>query len=643
MKKILLISLIFLMGPIAKGQDATRDSLSNIVEQAQHDTAKFDAMLQLASYVDNADLNEAIIILKEALEIAEKIGYEEGLARANKAIGVDYYFLGNYSNALMHWKEAKTAFEKINDSSGLANILSNMGAVYYSQAKHTEAMALYLQSLKIAEELNDTMRMGTVLQNIGAIHSHKLNYERALEAYLKALTLFEAIEYWQGFGLASDNISKIYTEDRQYDAALAYVQEALNKMPPSSSYYFTLILSVGRLKLKTTGFDEGMKYLDSAYQIAMTSKNAFALSDIIFAIAEAHYDIGDNTNAINYFEKSKALYQKNNRVSTLQETASKLVKLYAQKGDYKKAYENQVLYQSIKDSIYNLESDKKIDQLLFNFDLDKKESEINLLIKDKEIQEIQAKRQKVVRNGFMGGFAVVLLFAGIFLAQRNRIGKEKQRSEELLLNILPEEVAEELKQKGYSDAKLLDQVTVLFTDFKDFASMSEQLSPQDLVKDLHECFSQFDTICERYGIEKIKTIGDSYMAAGGLPSPNTTHAHDTVMAALEMAEVVNKSKAEKIAANLPFCEVRIGINTGSVVAGIVGVKKFQYDIWGDTVNTASRMESSGEVGKVNITKASYELLKDCPDFSFENRGKIEAKGKGEMEMWFVKLKTDDIK
>ena len=234
----------------------------------------------------------------------------------------------------------------------------------------------------------------------------------------------------------------------------------------------------------------------------------------------------------------------------------------------------------------------------------------------------------------------MLLFAGVFLNQRNKVKKEKAnvekekaRSEELLLNILPEEVAEELKAKGTADAKLIDEVTVLFTDFKGFTQLSEKLSPKELVKEIHDCFSAFDHIMHKHGIEKIKTIGDSYMAAGGLPTANTTHPMDVVKAALEIQQYMHEHKLQKEAAGQLFFEIRIGVHTGPVVAGIVGVKKFQYDIWGDTVNTASRMESSGAVGMVNISGTTYELVRD--KFRCEYRGEIDAKGKGVMKMYFV--------
>jgi class 3 adenylate cyclase len=212
------------------------------------------------------------------------------------------------------------------------------------------------------------------------------------------------------------------------------------------------------------------------------------------------------------------------------------------------------------------------------------------------------------------------------------LNKEKDASEKLLLNILPAEIAEELKAKGKADARDFDLVSVLFTDFKGFTAASEKLSAQDLVSEINICFEAFDGIMGKYKIEKIKTIGDAYMAAGGLPVPTDDSVKNTVLAALDLQSFISKRKTEMDALGKPAFEMRVGIHTGPVVAGIVGVKKFQYDIWGDTVNTSSRMESSGEVGKVNISQSTYNLLKDDSAFKFKSRGNIEAKGKGEAKM-----------
>ena len=210
------------------------------------------------------------------------------------------------------------------------------------------------------------------------------------------------------------------------------------------------------------------------------------------------------------------------------------------------------------------------------------------------------------------------------------------KSENLLLNILPAEIAYELKSKGKSEARHYESATILFSDFKDFTETSAKLTAEELVEEINHCFKGFDFIIEKFKIEKIKTIGDAYMAAGGLPLPNKNSVRNTVLAAIEMQRFMIRRKVQNKAANRTFFEMRVGVHTGSVVAGIVGVKKFQYDIWGDTVNTAHRVENVCESGKVNISQATYELIKDDAAFTFEPRGKLEVKGKGEIEMWFVK-------
>ncbi|MDB2589158.1 hypothetical protein N9Y33_04725 [Bacteroidia bacterium] len=208
------------------------------------------------------------------------------------------------------------------------------------------------------------------------------------------------------------------------------------------------------------------------------------------------------------------------------------------------------------------------------------------------------------------------------------ISTEKKKSDELLLNILPEEVASELKQNGFAEAKHFEEVSVLFTDFVGFTRISQTLSPKDLVTEIDSYFSEFDRIMVKHGIEKIKTIGDAYMAVCGLPAENNEHALKIINAAKDIVAFVAERKS-----NGGLFDIRVGINTGSVVAGIIGIKKYAYDIWGDTVNTAARMESNSEAGRINISETTYELIKS--EFNCTYRGEIEAKNKGLIKMYFV--------
>ena len=224
-------------------------------------------------------------------------------------------------------------------------------------------------------------------------------------------------------------------------------------------------------------------------------------------------------------------------------------------------------------------------------------------------------------------------------AERTKVELERNRSDRLLLNILPREIADELKQTGHATPRLYEEVSILFVDIIGFSKMVSDMSPVDLVKDLDYCFTAFDYIVTQNNLEKIKTIGDAYLCVGGLPVENKTHAKDAISVAMEMLRFVQNWEYDNPVLGHEGLNLRIGVHTGSVIAGVVGKKKFQYDIWGDAVNLASRMESHGAPGKINISQTTYDLVKDS--FDCHHRGKFLVKNMGEVDMYFVGNRIED--
>lgn len=212
--------------------------------------------------------------------------------------------------------------------------------------------------------------------------------------------------------------------------------------------------------------------------------------------------------------------------------------------------------------------------------------------------------------------------------------KINEKTEALLANVLPKDTADELMAKGKATKIKYNFVTVLFSDIQGFTQIAEEMNPEVLIDELDKFFFHFDSVVEKYRIEKIKTIGDAYMCAGGIPEKNRTNPVEVTLAALEMQDYMHKLKEESLVRGIKYWDIRIGIHTGNVIAGVVGHKKLSYDIWGDTVNIASRMESSGEGGRINISGATYEFVRDF--FECEYRGRMPVKYKGELDMYFVK-------
>ena len=601
------------------------------------DTVRAKALDRHFDAFEYVDRDSALRIADELIRFCEVRDYVQGVAWGHNDRGLALYHLGELESAAAAFGSALEIQTGIGNEKGVSAALNNLGMVYLAQGDRPRALDHYIRSLKMDEALGDSLGVAGSHLNIGVIFLEMGDTEQALAYFLPGLVMMEKLGNPRGIAFLTNSIGNVYSRQGDHAKSLGYFKRSLaileehnpNGMAPMLNNVGATFLKLGELDSAYAYLEHSRVLSDEMGDLATATHARIYLGQL----ALARHDPG---LAVERCSKALELGRSLGAWQYHQGACNCLYQAYKDLGEHGRALEYHELEVAYTDSLSNEKNTKKITELEMQYGFEKKEAAAQAEHEKKDaIAAEELQRQKLVRNGFMGGFVLVALFAGVFLTQRNRIGKEKKRSEELLLNILPEEVAEELKDKGEAEAKLIDEVTVLFTDFKGFTAMSETLRPKELVRDLHECFSAFDHICQEHGLEKIKTIGDAYMAAGGLPTPNTTHAMDVIQAALEMRDFIVEGKARKLAAGLPYFEVRIGVHTGPVVAGIVGVKKFQYDIWGDTVNTASRMESSGDVGQVNISEATYALVKDQAGLAFTPRGKVQAKGKGELEMYFV--------
>jgi adenylate cyclase len=635
-RKILIYSILFMSFSFAGFAQSEIDSLKKVEAGLPEDTNKVNTLIKISEKYRSSSNDSSLYYAKQAKILAVEIDYPKGLGYALKSEGLIYNIRGEMAKAFITWREALKVFEENNIKAGAANMLNNMGVISYNQGNEVEALDYYLRSLKVAEEIQDTHRIATALTNIGGVYSNKKEtYDKSLEYHQKALQVATLSQDLELIGGSNANIGDIYvsmyreaTKKTEYlDSALSYLMKArkLYKGMPNLPYAFNII---GKVYLWKKDYALSIKYRQLAIDTAKIYESKLDMAQAWLGIAETDTAMNDYKAAIEAYNEAEKLFKEISLEDAhdLKYVYEGLSSSYYNLNDLRNAFSNLKSLLNLKEKLYDLDIIRKTSVGIFQYETVKTQAEI-------ELQKAAVSRQKLIRNGFIGGFAIVLMFAGVFLAQRNRINKEKKRSDELLLNILPEETAEELKLTGSAKAKSFDLVSVLFTDFKNFTQASERLSPEELVQEINHCYSEFDRIITKYGLEKIKTIGDAYMCAGGLPVPNTTHSVDIVKAGLEMVRFIAKNKQEREAKGLPFFELRCGIHTGPVVAGIVGIKKFAYDIWGDTVNTASRMESSGEVGRVNISGETYELIKNR--FKCIHRGKVKAKNKGEIDMYFV--------
>ncbi|UCD62399.1 MAG: tetratricopeptide repeat protein, partial [Flavobacteriaceae bacterium] len=519
-------------------QESQIDSLREAVRLAKKDTLQVINLNALSvAILQNEDISESLIVSRQARELADELGYPRGKAYAEKNIGMAYYYQGDYMEVLDHWTKSLEIFEFIEDSQGIANLSNNLGAVYYSQGSNSKAIDYYLRSLSIAEKIQDTLRIASALLNIGGVYGDNPNdYDKALEYFNQIPKYLPAIDEPQITTSYLMGEGEIYLLQGNYREALKYYQDAL-PLTLNTADNTDNLTKLGIVEFKMGEKQKAISYLDQAYQNAKENNQQLQMVQTLIELGKV-YQNDDFAKALSAFREAESLANEMGIKFELKDIYEGLAMAYANQGDYTNAFKYQTQLIAAKDSLFNIETDDKIRGLQFDFDLEKKEDEIGLLEKEAEITQLLAKRQKYVIYGtIISLFLVFVIALGSYKRYRyvkktNKIiEEEKNRSENLLLNILPDETALELKQNGKVKAKKFESVTVMFTDFKGFTSYSQNLSPELLVKTVDYYFSKFDAIMEKYDLEKIKTIGDAYMCAGGLPFPTKDHPYKMVQAA----------------------------------------------------------------------------------------------------------------
>ncbi|MCB0782312.1 MAG: tetratricopeptide repeat protein, partial [Flavobacteriales bacterium] len=506
-----------------------------------------------------------------------------GMATSYNNMGMVLDDLGRSLEAMTCYQKSMRIRQLLGDRGGVASVSNNMAAMMTEQGKLDSAILYLSQGLTVFEEVGDRRGMANALNNIGKVHYDLGEPEVAIGFLKQSLEVAEALKDKFQMAAALNNMASAYHQIGMPDSVLAYQRRSLSLKREIGNQVelATSLGNLGEFFLEQGDLQEADRYFEEALIEALRSESPDAIADAKSELALLRFRQGEHRAARDLAEEELGLIPSAGDLRVQRDAHEVLYRAYRALGQNSASLVHLEQFMALRDSLVNETNTREVIRQGYQYAYDKQALADSLHhVAEIAVKGEELRRERVVRNGFMGGFALVALFAGIFLVQRNRIGKEKARSEELLLNILPEEVAEELKDQGRANARRIDQATVLFTDFKGFTALSEKVTPKQLVKDLHECFSAFDRICVKHGLEKIKTIGDAYMAAGGLPVPNATHARDAIAAAFEMRDFIAEGKARKIAAGLPYFEIRIGIHTGPVVAGIVGVKKFSYDIWG---------------------------------------------------------------
>ncbi|MEY4906094.1 MAG: hypothetical protein RLZZ292_3909 [Bacteroidota bacterium] len=632
-------------------QDST--TMLQTLEQAQHffqesndDTRYLEAVGYLASY----HFSEERTILARQL-IQDGLRYA---AQKKSSVGRGILLI-NLSKILINQdsldacrvvcKEGLTLLKNTTFYNYIGIAYNNIGVASDTQTKIYEGVENFEQAQTYFSKTNNQPALLSVLLNIGNVYQSLRDYNAAEKRYLFLLQQCEDAQYLKGIYKCKSRLAVLYMYKTEYETAYLWFKG----IAPDYDKYFKgedhvfFLTNFLKSALRSGHLSEARTIYAALEEKLKTFPTQLHKNEIEIARGEYFFTIGSPQKAYTYIKQGieLSLKQKDNiEAQTGYKLLVKICLALNRKDEAEQAFAD---YQRIDQLILNEDNLSRT-----QFYKNKQEQDAQNIEHEKEIATLQLKAatdQKQKRMWTWFG-VITLLGVGAYIVNLYGRYREKtesnlllnqanERNEALLLNILPSEVANELKANGKTEAKEIASATVLFSDIQNFTQMSERMNATDLVAELDYCFSAFDAIVARYPVEKIKTVGDAYICAGGLPNANTTHPLDIARVAIDFQVFMQRYKQQRELEKRPFFEMRIGIHTGSLVAGVVGTTKFVYDIWGDTVNTAARLEQNGKVGKINLSEETYQRIQST--YACTYRGKYEVKHKGAIAMYFLEF------
>lgn len=663
---VLLLSLL-LLPAFAFGESVSNDlsieDLKKAIETAE-DSKKVALLNQLCDKLISVDLEEAVATADQSIALAKSLGdvkgeidalnhlgyislaqdlpqdallffretsdksatadYMRGLAFSKNGFGILWSHLGDYAKGLDSFESAQKLFKDLQDQKGIAFVENNMGTVYESMGLYDKAVGKYQNAYNLYETLGIKEELAVSANNLGSVNKEMGRFDQALTYFQTALDIHTALNFEREVATELNNIGDLYTAKNDPVEAESYYNQAYEKATSLNDQNLAaeINLNVAYLYEVNGALPESIAVYKDALATFEKLENFEGVVIALNNIGGVYAKQQDPQTALSYHLKAYEASQEATYRDGLKTSLKQLASDYQALENYSEASHYLTLYTELVDTLQAEQTAEAFANSEVLFDTEQKSQEI--LNQKAELAKRLEERNRLLL--IMGIIAVSLILISFLLVW---VIKERGKSERLLLNILPKKVASELKRSGKTIPERFESCTVYFSDIANFTTTSESLDPVFLISELNDIFTTFDAIMEKYGCERIKTIGDAYMAVCGLPEPVEDHALRMVNAARDILIALDQRNQKSDV----HWRIRIGINTGQIVGGVVGVKKYIYDVFGDTINTASRMESNSEPMRINISKSTYDIVNG--HFDTTARTPIEVKGKGLQEMYFI--------